>query len=151
LIAGRSPNLAQRYQVLDGGMTYRFTLRDGLTWEDGTPLTSADLAFTHRTYVDPATRALFPSGWDQIQSVDTPDARTIVVHIKRPFGSFLLHVGAALVLPQHVLAGLADFSKAVGCGPFKLARWDAASQIVLEANDRCFRGRPRLRQFVFKR
>jgi peptide/nickel transport system substrate-binding protein len=150
------PNLAQSYQVLDGGMTYRFTLRDALAWEDGAPLTSADFAFTYQTYINPRTLAVNISGWNQIGSVDTPDARTIVVHMKQPFGSFLLHVGCALVLPKHVLSGVSDFSKAAfnrqptGSGPFRVVRWDAASQIVLEANSRHFRGRPRLDQLVFK-
>jgi peptide/nickel transport system substrate-binding protein len=149
-------NLAQSYEVQDGGLTYRFLLRPGLTWEDGAPLTSRDWAYTHRTIVDPASRATSTAGWDEIDRVDTPDDRTIVMHVKKAFAPFLLYVGAAPVLPEHVLAQAGDAGRVafnrqpVGCGPFKLARWDTASQILLQANDRFFRGRPKLDQFVFK-
>ena len=149
-------HLAQSHAIEDGGMSYRFQLRPGLQWEDGQPLTSRDWAFTHGVYVDPASGAQSSAGWDQVASVETPDDRTVVVRMKQPFAPVLFYIGCGQVLPAHVLSETRDMQRStfnrrpVGCGPFKLARWDTASQIVLEANDRYFRGRPRLDQFVFK-
>ena len=150
------PDLAQSYQVQDAGMTYRFALRPGLRWQDGRPLTSADFAFTHRTYVDPRTKTAFLLGWDKIDRVETPDERTVVYRMKEQFAPFLLAVASNPVLPEHALASSADirqdpFNRApVGSGPFRMKDWQTAAQITLEANPLHWRGRPRLDRLAFK-
>lgn len=150
------PDLAESYQVEDGGMTYRFRLRPGLRWQDGTPLTSADLLFTYRTYVDPRTKTAFLLGWDKIDRVETPDPATVVYRMKEPFGPFLLFVAGNAVLPEHRLSGTADIRQdpfnrtPMGAGPFALKEWQTAAQIVLEANPHYWRGRPKLDRLVFK-
>jgi peptide/nickel transport system substrate-binding protein len=150
------PDLAESFRVEDNGLTYRFTLRPGLKWQDGAPLTSRDFLFTYQTYVDPKTKTAYLLGWDKIDRVETPDAATVVYRMKEVFGPFLLFVAGNAVLPQHVLAGTQDIRKdpfnraPVGSGPFKLKDWQTASQIVLEANPNFWRGRPKLDQLVFK-
>ena len=149
------PDLARRYDVDPTGMTYRFQLRPGLVWEDGAPLTSRDFLFTYQTYVDPRTRAAYLTGWDKIDRVETPDDTTIVVHMRETYAPFLSGIGTSSILPEHVLSGVTNMAEApfnrspVGSGPFKLTAW-TATEIVLEANDRYWRGRPRLDRFVFK-
>jgi peptide/nickel transport system substrate-binding protein len=150
------PDLAESYRVEDGGMTYRFRLRDGLRWPDGRPLTSRDVLFTYQTYVDPRTRTSYLVGWDRVDRVETPDAATAVFRMKEVFAPFLIAVGGNPVLPEHVLARSQDIRKdpfnraPVGAGPFTLRDWQTASQIVLEANPHYWRGRPRLDRLVFK-
>jgi len=150
------PELAESYRIEDGGMTYRFTLRPGLKWQDGMPLTSADVLFTYQTYVDPRTQTAYLLGWDKIDHVETPDPVTVVFRLKELFAPFLLLVAGNAVLPRHVLSGTQDIRKdpfnraPVGSGPFRLRVWQTASQIVLEANPNYWRGRPKLDQLVFK-
>jgi peptide/nickel transport system substrate-binding protein len=150
------PDLAQSYRIEDGGLTYRFSLRPGLEWQDGTPLTSADVLFTYQTYVDPKTLTAYLLGWDKVDRVETPDATTVVFRMKEVFAPFLLLVAGNAVLPRHVLSGTQDIRKdpfnraPVGSGPFRLKDWQTASQIVLEANPRYWRGRPKLDRLVFK-
>jgi peptide/nickel transport system substrate-binding protein len=150
------PDLAESYRVEDSGMTYRFKLRPGLQWQDGRPLTARDFLFTYQTYVDPRTKTAYLLGWDKIDRVETPDETTVVYRMKEVFAPFLYAVGGNPVLPQHVLADTADIRRdafnrsPVGCGPFKLVDWKTASQIVLEANPKYWRGRPRLDRFIFK-
>jgi peptide/nickel transport system substrate-binding protein len=148
-------DLAQRYSIDDGGMTYRFRLRPGLRWSDGHPLTSADFLFTYRTYVAPETGTTYLQGWDKIDSVETPDASTVVVRMRELFAPFLLDVATNPVLPEHVLAGAGDIRKApfnrapIGAGPFKLHKWETASRIVLVANPHYWRTRTKLDSLVF--
>src|SRR5258708_26391822 len=106
------PELAESYQIEDGGMTYRFALRPGLRWQDGRPLTSRDFLFTYQTYVDPRTKTAFLLGWDKIAAVVTPDATTVVYRLKEPFAPFLLFVASNAVLPRHVLSGAQDIRQA---------------------------------------
>jgi peptide/nickel transport system substrate-binding protein len=148
--------LAESYRIEDGGLTYRFTLRPGLRWQDGQPLTARDFLFTYQLYVNPSVKAAYIEGWDKIDRVDVPDSSTVVVRMKEVFAPFLVDVAAAPVLPQHLLATTQDirrdpFSRApVGAGPFRLREWQTGSQIVLEANEHYWRGRPNLDRLVFK-
>lgn len=151
------PNLAESYSASSDYMTYRFTLRNGLRWQDGKPVTAQDWKFTWQVYVNPKTATSYLLGWDKIDQIETPDDRHIVVHMKAPYAAFLLDVGTNAILPQHILQP--DFDSIpkstfnrnpVGCGPFKLASWQTASQLVLEANPLYWRGRPKLDQFIFK-
>jgi peptide/nickel transport system substrate-binding protein len=150
------PELALTHGIEDGGMTYRFTLRPGLRWQDGTPLTAADFQFTHQLLVDPRTGTTYLSGWDRIDRVEADGDATVVFRMKEAFAPFLSAVASGPVLPRHVLGGVQDlrhdpFSRnPVGCGPFKLQAWESGSRIVLEANGAYWRGRPALDQFVFK-
>jgi len=147
------PSLAESYEIRDSGKTYRFKLRKGLRWEDGHSLTAKDFAYTHKLYVDPKTKTAYLLGWDKIDRVETPDDLTV----KEVFAPFLLSVaGSGGVLPEHALGQPDDIRKApfnrqpVGCGPFKLSQWQTASQIVLVANEKFWRGRPKLDRLIFK-
>lgn len=151
------PELARgQPQVADGGLAYRFQLREGLRWEDGRSLTAHDFLFTQQLYLDPRTKPSYVLGWDKIDRVETPDPTTVVYRLREAFAPFLQLVAASPVLPRHVLESSQDlrkdpFSRApVGAGPFRLRRWDTGSQLVLEANPRYWQGRPALDHLVFK-
>ena len=53
------PELATGYTVSEDGLTYAFTLREGLTWSDGTPLTAEDFVYSWQRAADPATGAAY--------------------------------------------------------------------------------------------
>ena len=84
------PDLAAGYQVSDDGLTYTFTLKDDLVWHDGEPITAADVAFTIDKVRDPGLAIKSPrrASWEGV-TMETPDAKTIVFHIKQPYAPFL--------------------------------------------------------------
>src|SRR5688572_9378001 len=55
------PGAAESWSVSDDGRTYKFVLRPGLKWSDGTPLTADDFVYSFRRLLDPATAAAFAS------------------------------------------------------------------------------------------
>ena len=142
------------------GRSLTFHLRHGAVWHDGAPFTSADVAFTVATILDSKTNVLTRSGWEEIERVETPDAHTVVFRLRRPYAPFLnvffTPVGNPAILPKHLLEHVADINKApynalpVGLGPFKYVRWDRSSQVVMEAFDRWWGGKPKLRRVIFK-
>jgi peptide/nickel transport system substrate-binding protein len=142
------------------GRSLTFHLRHGVVWHDGAPFTSADVAFTVKLILDPKTNVLTRRGWEEIERVETPDKYTAVFHLRRPYAPFLnvffTPVGNPSILPKHLLEGVADINKApynalpVGLGPFKYTRWDRGSQVVMEAFDGWWGGKPKLRKVIFK-
>jgi peptide/nickel transport system substrate-binding protein len=142
--------------VSPDGKTYTYRLHKGVLWHDGVTLTAGDVAFTWRAIMSSRNNVLHREGYDEVRSIDTPDASTVVVHLRRRYPPFVseffttLQEGAKPVLPAHLLANLGSINDApfnaapVGSGPFRFARWDRATRIVLERNEHYFKGRPKL-------
>lgn len=139
------------------GKTVTYKLRDGLTWSDGDPLTSADVKFTWDTIMSPGNAVNSRTGYDQIASIDTPDKTTVVVTYKQLYAPALsLFSIAGGILPQHALQGqsLADATynrQPEGTGPFVVSEWKSGDSIVLDRNKN-YRvpGRPYLDRIVFR-
>jgi peptide/nickel transport system substrate-binding protein len=149
----------ENHLISPDGKTLTFKLRHGVLWHDGKPFTSADVAFTVKTILDPKTNVLTRVGWDLIERVDTPDDYTAVFHLKQPFAAFMNRyftpVGNPAVLPKHLLEGQ-DVNRAaynalpVGLGPFKYVRWNRSSEVVMEAFPKWWGGPPKLKRVLFK-
>lgn len=141
------------------GKAIVYKLRRGVVWHDGVPFTSADVVFTVRTILDPKTNVLTRSGWDYVRRVEAPDAHTVVFHLSRPYAAFMntyfTPAENPAILPKHLLAGVeinhaAYNALPVGLGPFRFVRWSRGSEVVMEAFDHWWGGKPKLRRIVFK-
>lgn len=141
------------------GRTVTYHLRRAVRWQDGAPFTSADVAFTVKTILDPKFNDANTFGYDDIASIATPGPYTVVVHLKRPnaaFVSIFLNPGVGSgIIPKHLLAGK-DVNHAawnalpIGLGPFRYTRWVRGSEIEMVANDRWWGGKPKLRKVVYR-
>ncbi len=146
------------------GLTLRYKLRPNITFHDGVKLTCADLAFTWKAVMNPANNDITHDGYRDIESIDCHDPLVAVVHMKRVYAPFLQQLwsinGNAPILPEHILAkyndakgsfNTAPFQSApIGSGPFKFVRWDRGQQIVMDAYDGYFLGKPKLRHVIMK-
>jgi peptide/nickel transport system substrate-binding protein len=152
------PELAERWAVEDGGRTYRFSLRPGVRWHDGTRFTSADVKFTFEEALlkyHSRTRAALEG---LVERIDTPDPLTVVMRLARPYGPLLqrLDVVEASIIPRHQYAGHdllsgAPTRRPIGTGPFRFASYAPGDRLVLERNPDYFRdGLPGLDRVVFR-
>src|SRR6266568_4997154 len=145
------------------GMTYTVTLRSGLKWSDGQPLTSDDVKFTYALAQDPAYKEVAsPRRGDlskYIKSIDTPDPQTVIVTTNEVFAPFLSIHGRYGILPKHVLGSLdakaintAPFNTApsVSNGSFKFVKWEKGQQVTMARNDNYWAGAPYLDQWIYK-
>ncbi len=128
------PALAKSWTISDDGLTYTFTLNDGVTFHDGSDMTAEDVKFTlDRAMAEDSTnaqKALF----EPIDSVAVTDPSTVVVTLKRPTGHFLFNLGwgdAVIVAPETAADNKAN---PVGTGPFKFVEWVPGDHITLEKN-----------------
>ena len=143
------------------GLTITYHLRKNVKWHDGAPFSSADVAFTWRAIMSPNNNVLSRTGYELVKSVETPDAATIVFHMKRRFSPIVNTMFGESdtpyeVLPEHLLGKLHDIntipfnSDPIGTGPFKFGEWARGDHLTLVANDGYFLGKPKLRQIVVK-
>ena len=149
------PWLADRWTTTPDGRTITLTLRDGVTFSDGAPFTSADVLFTFKALYDPSTASSLASGVTvqrQPLQVSAPDARTVVVTLPAPFAP-----GAALlynlpIFPKHLLEpalnsrafGTAWGTKTppasmAGLGPFVIAEYVPGQRVIFARNPRYWR------------
>jgi oligopeptide transport system substrate-binding protein len=153
------PSLAASWTVSDDGRTYTFSLRDGLRFSDGTPLTAEDVRRSWLRVLDPETRSTAPDVLGLIEGaperlaggsedgvrIDAPDALTLVVRLRHPASYFpaITATPAAFVVPPAADASpdwqtVDDF---VGSGPYVTRSLDD-KQLVLMANPEYVAGPP---------
>ncbi len=132
--------------------TYTVSLRKA-QWSDGTPLTSADVAFTGGL-IKEFQIPRYASKWKLIDKIETPDDATVVFHLQQPYATFLSGALTAPIVPAHQWRPIADAARKtskplaallnhpiehpVGCGPFVFRKWQKGNFLYLEKNRRFF-------------
>ena len=100
---------------------YRVTIRDGATFHDGTPVTSADVVFSYERVLDPETNSFFAQFVDFIDTVTAVDDRTVEFALKFPVGLFTERLVVVKIVPKAVVEeiGTEEYGlKPVGSGPY---------------------------------
>ncbi|WP_137134508.1 ABC transporter substrate-binding protein [Rhizobium sp. FKY42] len=128
------PQLADSWTISPDGLTYTFKLRSGVMFHNGEAFDSSVAKFSidrarAADSVNPQKR-YFAS----VDSVETPDAATLVVKLKSPTGNFLYWLGwpsSAMVAPK---SAADNKTNPVGTGPFKFVNWAKGSQVELAKN-----------------
>jgi peptide/nickel transport system substrate-binding protein len=149
------PWLAEKWSMSDDGRRYTFTLREGVTWSDGTAFSSADVLFSFKALYDPKTASPLASSMkvgDKPLEVSASDARTVIITFPETFGPGLRLIDQLPILPRHKLEAALDagtFAKAwapdtppseiVGLGPFMLAEYRPGERLVFDRNPRYWR------------
>ncbi|MGE4265010.1 MAG: peptide-binding protein [Desulfovibrio sp.] len=148
------PHAAQSCEVLEEGRLLRFTLRQGIRWTDGTPLTARDVEFTYKLMVDPKTPTAYAEDYLAVKEFKRTGEYTFEARYDKPFARALV-TWAHAILPRHLLEGQ-DLLKTplarqpVGAGPYMLKEWTAGSRLVLVANPDYFEGRAYIDQVVMR-
>ena len=122
------PELADTWDISEGGKTITFHLHKGVKWHDGAPFSSADVKYTIERIMNPPNGMVSPRGPvfnALIERVEAPDPDTVVVHGKGPSGLLLplFANGWNVIIPKHIVEKdpvNALKTTVVGTGPFKL-------------------------------
>nr|WP_201469420.1 ABC transporter substrate-binding protein [Microbacterium hydrocarbonoxydans] len=128
------PRLASDYEVSSDGLTYTFTLNEGITFHNGTPLTSADVVSSYEAVRTDATlqgNAEFAS----VAQITAPDPATVQIVLTAPNQNFLFSLTgpAGLVFQTGDTSDLKTAEN--GTGPFTLSRWSKGNAITFARND----------------
>lgn len=119
-------DLAQSYKVSDDGLVYTFELRPKIYFSDGTPLTTADIAYTIQKVQDVALKSPRRGDWNNV-SVSVTSPSEIKFILKQPYSPFINNTTIG-ILPKHIWANLNDDQlplseyniEPVGSGPYEL-------------------------------
>ncbi|WP_243113801.1 ABC transporter substrate-binding protein [Desulfofundulus salinus] len=125
---GLIPWLAEKYEVKEGGKQYLFTVRNGVKWQDGKPLTAEDVKFTF----DYATKN--PMVWGaldkkDIQKVEIVGDRQVLITVTEPNAAMLYKLGMVRIIPKHIWEKVdnpKEFTApeaVIGTGPYRLTEY----------------------------
>src|SRR5258706_3659313 len=154
---GFVPQLAKRWGWSDS-MTLVFHLDPRAHWQDGAPVTAADVAFTFQAYTDPQVNSSSAPILAHIAGVTARDSLTAVFRFKDRYPEmFYDPVYHMRILPAHLLASVprdhwlsADFGRApVGDGPYRFVAW-TPEYLELAADSTFFLGRPHIRRLLWR-
>jgi peptide/nickel transport system substrate-binding protein len=145
------PDLGDTGKASDGGKTWTFALKDGLKFSDGTPIRSKDVKWgVERTYAPAFSgglgyhKQLLVGGADYrgpfegkgLDSIETPDDKTIIFHLTRPYGDWpwITSTPAFAPVPEGKGAEATYGEKPVASGPYQIAEYQRGVQVKLVRN-----------------
>jgi peptide/nickel transport system substrate-binding protein len=148
--------LAEKWEVSPDRLAITFTLKQGVCWQDGRPLTTRDVVFTFDTARNPRVPAPHLQNYFQdLAAVVALDERRVRFTFRKPYFKALEMAGGLEILAQHVY-GQGDFSRhsaaraPFGSGPYRFASWDTGKEIVLERNEGYWGRKPAIRRIVYR-
>jgi peptide/nickel transport system substrate-binding protein len=152
------PVLATSWRAAKDGKTIAFKLREGVTWHDGKPFTSADVQYNAlelwKKHLNFGTALQ-----SHLEAVDTPDKYTAIFRYSRPIPTELLLRGLAdlgYVVPRHVFEGTNVLENPantapIGTGPYKFVQYERGQFIIAERNANYWRkGEPYIDRIVWR-
>jgi len=147
-------------EITDDPFTLTYTIRDEAVWSDETPITADDFEFTWQAYIDEKNQVASRDGYDDIDSAEIIDDKTIKFTFKAPYAGWRDLFNP--VLPKHVLEGQ-NFNKIwnkgwvnadgepIASGPFMFESYNKGADLTLVANDNWWgEGGPYLDEIVFR-
>jgi peptide/nickel transport system substrate-binding protein len=153
------PRLARSWSFSADSLTITFHLRDDVRWTDGTPVTAEDVRFTWQLQADTAIAWRSRSLKQHIRDVEVVDRHTVAFHFSRRYPYQLMDANDGVILPRHLLKDIPrdrlrehSFGRSpVGCGPYRLRRWEPEQYIELVKNDDYYeKGKPHVERVIFK-
>ncbi|WP_127782356.1 ABC transporter substrate-binding protein [Rhodococcus sp. X156] len=143
------PKLAKSLEVSDDQLTWTLTLRENITFSDGTPLDAAAVIASINRYN--AGRGSLNEVWTStVTSVTATDPQTVSITVNQPYSELpaLLATGHGMVLAPAAYRDPAKFNP-IGAGPFTVERFTANNELVLKARPDYWDGAPHLERLRF--
>ncbi len=153
------PELAESWTVSEDGLTWTFTLREGVKFSDGTPLTAEDVAFSLLAYRDWEDFGYISGYTTHFADVQAPDERTVVLTLDTPLGNLESQLLFCYILPRHIwepyagdLDAALEFENAemIGSGPFRLVEFRQGEYYRLAANKDHYLFPPQVDEVIFQ-
>ena len=167
------PALAEKYEVSKDSTVITFTLRKGLTFHDGKPVTAEDVKFTLEALANPqydgelqsyvqsikGFKAFNEGKAADVSGIAVKNDRTIEISFSEPYAPALINIGTLGILPKHIWKDIplnewakaaAALAKPVGCGLYQFESFVSGSYVKLVAFDAYYGGKPKTANFILK-
>src|SRR5712691_1498053 len=149
-----APSLAESWTAAKDGLTYEFTLRKGVKFHNGDPVTPEDVKFSFERYKGGGATTLKA----RVAAVEIVDPQRVRFRMKQPWPDFMTFyatpaTGAGWIVPKKYLERVGDdgFKKApIGAGPYRFVSFNPGIELVVEAYEGYWRKTPAVKRLVFR-
>ena len=147
-------DLAESWEIKEGGLVIVFHLRKNVRWHDGYPFTAADVEFTYHKLIDPKVKTPYGGDFERVKSLEVLDDYTVKVTYKEPFAPALSSWSMSIIhkhlLEKEDLNNSKYSSYPIGTGPYKFKVWKTQEKIELVSNHDYFEHRPYIDRYIFR-
>lgn len=155
------PDLAEKFEISRDGLSYTFTLKPDLVWQDGKPITSDDIIFTIQQAKDPNIKSPRRASWEGVEIEKLGDL-SIRFSLEKPYVPFLENASIG-ILPKHIwkeaMSDQMSFSefniKPIGSGPYKIKKINKNSSGIITSyemvsNKNFALGKPHIKNLILR-
>jgi peptide/nickel transport system substrate-binding protein len=146
------PQIATAWRFVDDTHV-EFDIRPDVKFQDGTPLSAEDVAFSIRRITSPALRSAQLSQFDQIAGAEALGSAKVRLTTKTPYPVLLAQLVKLSIVPKAYVERVGDQAfnlKPLGSGPYRVGEWQKGVQVRLDANESYWRGKPPFRTVIFR-
>jgi len=129
------PALAESWTISDDGKTYTFKLVEGVKFHDGSDFDSSDVKYTFESNAAEDSKNKRKKRFTNMESIETPDANTVVIKLKEPRPALLDQLGESTAVIVDPASDAKNATNPVGTGPYKFDSWTKGSNVKLSAAD----------------
>jgi len=142
----------------DDGLVYTFTIREGVKFHDGQPLTAKDVAFTYNLVMAHEDFPTLHSYVESFDSVEAPDDKTVVITLKEAIPNIESKLVFLYIFPEHIWKDHSEGEAAtsfenlemIGSGPFKMLEYKANEFVRLGVNKDYYGSAPKVDELIFQ-
>lgn len=151
-------DLATNVARSDDGLTYTYTIREGVKFHDGQPLTAKDVAFTYNLVKDHEDFPTLHSYTEHFVSIEAPDDKTVVITLDEAIPNIESKLVFLYILPEHIwkdhsagdAAATFENLEMIGSGPFKMLEYKPNEFIRLGVNKDYYGGAANIDEVIFQ-
>ncbi len=147
-------NLADSVERSDDGLVYTYTIKDGVKWHDGEPLTAEDIAFTYNLYKDTPEYAYLNGYYTTYFDTIEAKGNTVVLTLTEAIPNIESQLVFLYVLPKHIWENVDKLEyenfEMIGSGPFKMKEYAQNEFVHLVANKDHFATPPKVDEIIFQ-
>ncbi len=140
------PHLAKEWKIIRD-VTYQFTLRDDVTFHDGTQVTAEDVALSLQKILDPTFASPLSGAFQNVESVKVLNPHTLEIKLKQPQANFLTDLTLIKAIPHNKADTVKEHL--IGTGPYQFVKKET-NTIILKRNPNHFKYKPQLETLMFK-
>lgn len=142
-----APDVAASWETPDD-RTIIFKLNPNAKFQDGRPVTAADVKWTYDSLMAPSFVSSKKSGYSSVAGIEAPDAQTVIFKLKEPNGGLFDNLNVGIV-PQGTDTKVAK-TRPIGVGPYKVLEFKTDESVTLEASDTWYGGAPKIKTIVVR-
>lgn len=145
------PDLAESYKQISP-TEWEFTLKQGVTFHDGTPLTAEDVKYTLDTIADPSKHFRLKSDFSFMKA-EVVDPTHVIIRTDTPYAAFPLRLTYVKIIPKAYVEKVGDqefAKKPIGSGPYQYVSYEKGDRLSMKSYDKYFEGAPKIQNAVFR-